>query len=310
MKKIILHSNQLGLRGTEVALFSYAEGNEDILGNESYIAAPKNCDLRSWPKFVERFGDRVYLYNKFSDLQVLVDDEKIDVVYQIISGQDTSLKLQNTKNVYHAVFNHRNPEITAYVSEWLAEQHPGSQFVPHIVTLPEVTEDYRPFLSMPDDVVVIGRYGGFDQLDISYIPSIIEYVVNQNPKMYFLLMNTASLGFNHPRVIYLDATTDLHEKAGFLNTLDAFITGRTDGESFGLSIAEACLYNLPVITNSDGRDKNHMKILGPHGFYYESANELAAILMNFKRNNFDYRQLVKQYEPHTVMLKFKEVFLS
>ena len=37
MKKIAFHSNQLSLRGTEIALYAYAKYNEEILGNKSVI---------------------------------------------------------------------------------------------------------------------------------------------------------------------------------------------------------------------------------------------------------------------------------
>ena len=32
MKKIAFHTNQLGIRGTEVAVYQYAKYNEEILG--------------------------------------------------------------------------------------------------------------------------------------------------------------------------------------------------------------------------------------------------------------------------------------
>ena len=55
MKKIAFHSNQLCLRGTEVALFNYAKYNEEILGNKSVIFTSPNTNLDALPKFQERF---------------------------------------------------------------------------------------------------------------------------------------------------------------------------------------------------------------------------------------------------------------
>ena len=307
--KVLFCENQLGYRGTSIALFDYAVGNEDILGNKSFIAAPRNSELTSLEKFQEYFRERLFLYDDFNELQALVDNEKIDVVYQIISGEDTSKKLLNTKNVYHAVFNVKNPEITAYVSSWLADQHPGSKYCPHIVSLPEVIEDYRSYLNIPDSAVVIGRYGGSDTFDLPYLADVINAVVEQNPNIWFFFMNTNRITPYHTRIIHVDATTDDYMKAAFLQTCTTFMTGRQMGESFGLSIAEACFYNLPVITNSDGRDKNHLRILGPAGYYYESANELYSILTNFEKKEFDYKSLVKQFSPENVMKQFEQTFL-
>ena len=42
MKKIAFHSNQLGIRGTEVALYDYAHFNETILKNIQKNNKPKN----------------------------------------------------------------------------------------------------------------------------------------------------------------------------------------------------------------------------------------------------------------------------
>lgn len=307
--KVLFHENQLGYRGTSVALFDYAVGNEDILGNMSFIAAPKNSELTSLEKFEEQFPNSVFLYEDFNDLQTIVDNEGIDVVYQIISGEDTSKKLLNTKNVYHAVFNVKNPEITAYVSSWLADQHPGSKYCPHIVSLPEVIEDYRSYLNIPDSALVIGRYGGEDTFDLPYLADVINAVVEQNPNIWFFFMNTNRITPYHTRIIHVDGTTDEYMKAAFLQTCDAFMTGRVMGESFGLSIAEACFYNLPVITNSDGRDKNHIEMLKSHGYYYESANELYAILTNFQKKDFDYRSLVAEFSPEKTMKIFEQTFL-
>ena len=41
--KIAFHSNQLGLRGTEIALFDYAYYNRELLGNESIIISDINA---------------------------------------------------------------------------------------------------------------------------------------------------------------------------------------------------------------------------------------------------------------------------
>ena len=43
--KIAFHSNQLGVRGTEIALYDYAFYNREILGNDSIIISDRNNDL-------------------------------------------------------------------------------------------------------------------------------------------------------------------------------------------------------------------------------------------------------------------------
>ena len=76
--KIAFHSNQLGIRGTEVALYDYALGNRDILGNESIIISDANADLTTLDKFKTQFP--VYLYNNFDEVEQIVNQENIDAL--------------------------------------------------------------------------------------------------------------------------------------------------------------------------------------------------------------------------------------
>ena len=46
MKNIAFHSNQLGIRGTEEALYDYAHFNETILKNKSFIISDKIMTLK------------------------------------------------------------------------------------------------------------------------------------------------------------------------------------------------------------------------------------------------------------------------
>lgn len=62
MKRVIFYSNQLGVRGTEVAMYDHAVANEDVLGNKSYVASRKNSDLFALSKFSDRFD--VFLFDK------------------------------------------------------------------------------------------------------------------------------------------------------------------------------------------------------------------------------------------------------
>ena len=308
--KVAFHSNQLSLRGTEIALYDYAVGNIEILGNESFIAAPITGDLTSLSKFQERFPGNVLLYTHTDELQRLVDSEKIDVVYQIISGEDTSLKLKNTKNVYHAVFNVRNPEITAYVSSWLSDQHSGSKYVPHIVRMKDSGYNYREYLEIKSDAFIVGRHGGNDSFDISYSASVIHNVLQHRQDIYFLFLNTDRLPFDHERVLYFDGTHDEEIKSSFINTVDVGLHCRTRGETFGLSVCEYLYFNKPVITCINSPETNHIQIMKDKGFYYTDANEMNAILLSMTKKNDDYQKLVRQFEPGEVMKMFSDILLK
>ena len=308
---VLFHSNQLGIRGTEIALYDYAHYNETILGNTSYIAAPINSDRTSNEKFVNRFGaDRILLYNDFSSLQPIVERLGITHAYYIKGGANDGKLIHGVKNFVHAVFDGSQPHGDVYmtVSKWLGDKF-NLDYLPHIVSLPDVKYDYREHLGIPQDAVVFGRYGGYDQFDVPYLAEIIRHFERRDDK-YFLFMNTKILSVdNRHNIIYLDGTTDVEIKTAFINTCDVMLHGRTEGETFGLAIAEFLHQNKPVITNISCRDRHHIELMSSKGFYYESKEELWAMISRFQKKDYHVKQLVDQFNPEIVINKFKESFL-
>jgi len=308
--KVLFHSNQLGMRGTEVALYDYALYNEIILGNKSIIVSDSTKELSTLDKFKSKF--EVFLYDEFKDVQSFVDKNKIDFTYFIKSGNNDGKLLANTKNSIHAVFQEKqiHGDNYAYVSEWLANKMnmPG-QYVPHIVTLPEPTDTFRKKLNIPKDAIVVGRYGGFNEFDIPFVHRAISNVISTRNDIYFLMMNTAPF-LNHERLIYVDSTYKLQNKSNFINTCDYMIHARGHGESFGLSICEFLFLNKPVITFKGGLDQNHLMVLKERGLYYTDYNSLVDILLSLGKPQFDVTSLVTQFSPSNVMERFANIFLK
>ena len=88
---------------------------------------------------------------------------------------------------------------------------------------------------------------------------------------------------------------------------------RQHGESFGLAISEFLFHDKPVISWSDGLDKNHIRILGNKGLWYQDKTTLLNLLSTLNKSNAQagiYKDLVKEFAPNNVMNKFKEVFLK
>ena len=312
MSSIAFVAAQLGIRGTEVCIYDYMKGCRDILNMQVYLFYPEGCDMTSYEKFKAEFWPCITSFNSLQHLEQMVKELNIENVYWIKAGFNDGKHIPGVRNMIHSVFNISDPhgDRYAYVSKWLSDQNGGAPYVPHIVHLPEVEGNYREMLNIPPDAAVFGRYGGYEQMDISYIPNAIAKALNMAPDIYFLLMNTKYLGFEHPRVIYLEGTTDLEVKRAFMNSIDAFVLGRTDGESFGLAVCEALFCNKPVITNLECRDRHHIQVLGSKGFYYTSENELATILALFEAPAHQYFKLVEEFSEQAVMEKFKKVFLN
>jgi hypothetical protein len=104
-----------------------------------------------------------------------------------------------------------------------------------------------------------------------------------------------------PNIIHLGKIIDLDEKVEFINTCDAMIWGRSDGETFGLSMAEFSIRNKPVITTKCGAN-GHLHLLKEKGIWYNQIN-LKYILTNFNRvesQKMDWNAY-KEYTPEKVM---------
>lgn len=314
--RLLFHNNQLCLRGTSVAMFDYAFFNESILGNESFIVYDSKSrfnDSRGISKFANAFPNRVFAYENRSEINSICDRLNIDSCYMIKGGENDGL-LTNRKNIVHVVFQAHQPhgDVYAYVSEWLSNKMTGGKipYVPHMVHLPKPTGTARKQLGIPSDAVVFGRYGGMDQFDIPFVKeAVIEYA-NENPDCWFMFMNTIPFA-NHPRILFIEGTSDLQLKSNFIESCDAMIHGRSMGESFGLAICEFLYGNKPVLAWNGGNDQHHIDILRDEDMLYSDKTDLLKKMdwiCNLEPKT--YRHIVEKFKPSVVMEKFKKVFLE
>jgi hypothetical protein len=313
MTKIAFHSNQLSIRGTEVALYDYAKYNEDILGNKSIILAKDPSVWKySHPLAIKKFKDRfpVFFYKDFSKVEQILDDNKIDIFYALKSGIKDGVVSNKRKTVIHAVFQEDQPhgDVYAYISKWLGDKY-DQPHVSHICDVPHHEEDMREELGIPKDAIVFGRHGGLETFDIQYAKQAVIEISNQRKDIYFVFLNTDKFTDNK-NVIFLEGTSDMHEKVRFINTCTAMLHARQRGESFGLAIAEFSLRNKPVVCWKGGTDQAHVQMLGENAYYYQNKEQLKTILNTFKLDKSRRCDMYKKYNPEAVMQQFKEVFIE
>jgi len=306
--KIAFHSNQLGLRGTEVSLYDYAIGNRDILGNESIIISDAKADLTTLDKFRAQFP--VYLYNDFSEVEKIIDQEKIDAFYIQKAGFNDGKLVKNAKNLVHTVFKHNEPhgEVYAYISEWLSQEMSNGKFdfVPYMINLPDHNLNYKTALGL-ENKLIFGWYGG-DNFEIPFARQAVIDIAKKRNDVMFLFMNSTPFS-NEPNIYFINSTYDLDEKVAFINTCDAMIHARERGETFGLAIAEFSSKGKPVITYGNSPERNHNMVLGDKGFYYSNYDELYTLLDNFIVPPWGCN-CYQEFTPEKVMNKFKKVFLD
>ena len=313
MKKIAFHSNQLCLRGTEVALYTYAKYNEEVLGNKSVIFSNPNANLDALPKFKERF--EVILMD-WGSYETYLKENNFDYLYIIKGGNNDGYCLPETSipTIIHAVFRYNDPHgyKYVYVSDWLARDqgyNPEQYSLPHICEpLPQPIETLHSQLGIKSIDTVFGCYGGRTEFNIQSTKEAIISAVSLREDIKFIFMNIDKF-VDHPQVIFLPGTYDLQVKSNFVHTCDAMIHARSGGETFGLAVAEFALANKPVITYELSGERNHIEVLGDTGIYYKGKEDLLDIFLNFSKykKDIDYSEPYKQFNPEAVMSKFNKL---
>ena len=324
--KIAFHIDNLSFRGTTTAVWDYAFYNQTILGNESVIIFDSKIKNSLQDENFVRKGDVLKRYNIFqnleyeglNDLENKLNKNKCDYIYFLKAGFDDGYNISGTKSLIHSVFNYCQPHghKYAYVSKWLSNEASGGMFdyVPHVVSMPELEKNnYREKLGIPEGKIVIGRYGGFDQFDIDFVKSMVNFISDFDDNFYFVFVNTRDfVNRSHPRIKFLESIVDPQEKTDFIKSCDAMIHARSDGESFGLSICEFLFHGKPTISFGGGRDKHNVEMLSNYDLIYNNHYELLEKFFKLKHNMFKscYSCLVKEFSPINVMNKFNSVFLG
>lgn len=318
MKKIILHNGFLNERGTSVATYDYAYYLREYLNFEPIILYNNHSDFtiqQSVDRFKKQF--ECIFYNEFkTDCQKIIDKIQPDYFYWLKYGRNDNIIPKNTKTLFHSVFisnpEEKHGDVFAVVSEWMSAQHNYQlPYVPHMINLPSHNESIRDEIGIPNSHTVIGRSGGYDSFDIPFVFDVIEKVLQKRNDIWFVLMNTPNV-VNHERCIYVDRNVDLHDKVTYINTCDAMLHARIDGETFGLSILEFASKNKQIISCDSNkiRHKNHFLYLKDNCYKYNNSNDLESILLNIKRENpFNTEYLNEMFSSYNVIQKFNEVFL-
>lgn len=312
---IAFHSNQLSLRGTEVALFDYAVGAEDELGHRSFIlhdATSPHNDPQALAKFQTRFD--VVTYRNRSEIDDLLHHHGASLMYAIKAGKNDGLLARTVPTMVHAVFptspRQAHGASYAYISEWLSRHCSADRMpaVPHIVALPDDAGDLRAELGIPADAKVLGCHGGERSFDVPCAVEGVKRVLATSTDTWFVFLNIARF-VNHPRAVFLPGTSDLVRKTRFVNTCAAMLHARQQGESFGLACGEFSIRNKPVLTWARSKHRHHIDVLGDAGWLYRDADDLVRLIQGIdvhavRQGHWD--RYTVRYNPAAVMRLFDE----
>jgi hypothetical protein len=335
-------------RGTAVAVYDYAHFNEVILENRSVLFARESSRGHpSLDRFAERFT--IQYYEEEGDLGEMLMENDVQLCYHLIPGrkahgQPDYRGSTGARIVYHCVFSTNDPagDVYAPISRFLNDRN-GTSFpvVPHMIHLPDHDRDMREDLGIPLDATVFGRHGGSCCFNVNFAHELLYEIVQQDPNIYFLFLNTDRFCESHPQIIHLPVCYDLDEKVRFINTCDAMLHSRKGGETFGIAVGEFSIRNKPVITfyppqtglaclryrirqafNSATKTAQrlpahpaceHINILGDKALTFCTKAGLRALLLGFDRGwaqQQPWDQYSEHYSPAPVMAQFDRIFIA
>lgn len=254
------------LKDNKVNLIEFKVGHKDI-------STPKHewLDTNFW----QVFNQENYLFVQsaiagaseypFSELKIPVID------FVSLSGN---------------INRNNNVAWTIHLSEWqrhqwlrLGGRYKQSSVIP-IPAFPRVTNsDLRQLLGIQSNTLVLGFHQRNDENIFSDIP-LKAYKKIESESTHFILLGgsylhreqASQLGIRN--ITFLDHESSSEAISQFLNTLDVFTHGRSDGETFGSVIAEAMIHGVPVISHQVRSGANaHRDTIGPGGFFAKSISE-------------------------------------
>lgn len=314
MKTILFNAGHFSMRGTGVALYDYACGNERILGNRSLVTI--YADAEHDPSMLQKFSSRFELLRieRNQTLDDVVRSTPVDLVYSIDSGADHELPTGQVPCMLHAVFRTQPNEFRgasfAYVSDWLSQYCSNGCIpaVPHMISLPGIDEDLRDALGIPPTATVFGGMGGTDSFDLAFARRVVHEVAAARDDIWFLFLNIAPFTA-HPRIRFLPGSGDMLHKVRFINSCDAMLHARQRGETFGLACGEFSARNKPVITYGCSGERHHLDVLGDKALCFYGPRTLRKLLLGFDRDQAregDWDCYSDRFSPEHIMARFDQ----
>jgi hypothetical protein len=277
-----------------------------------YPADSAHNDPQAIQKFAHRF--ELLAYRERDEIDGLLERCGADLLYVIKAGRPDGVLSMRVPTMVHAVFptapRQAHGASFAFISDWLSERCSRGHIpaVPHIVTLPPVNDDLRAELGIPAGATVLGCHGGAKSFDVPCAIEAVRRVLDSALPVWFLFLNIDCF-VDHPRAIFLPGTGDLVRKTRFVNSCDAMLHARLQGESFGLACGEFSIRNKPVFTYARSKHRHHIDVLRDAGWLYGNTEELVNAIAALDRDTVragHWDRYTPLYNPSRVMALFDQ----
>jgi hypothetical protein len=239
----------------------------------------------------------------------------LDAIYHLKFGRNDGFRPRVKRYWVHVVFDasQQHGDRYAAISHWSGHEH-GVPFVPHIIEVADDLQDMRRELNIPPHAVVFGRFGGRGSFDIPWVWEAIVDALKRWENVYFLFANT-DMKMNHERIIGLptmyDSVVSLEvQKRRFVNTCDAMLHAREQGEMFGIAVGEFAVCGKPVLTYAQSPERAHIEMLRHPALYNDLAQLKRRIeILVLKELPPEDGGAYRDCTPKKVMKVFDQVFI-
>ena len=327
--KISIHVNAIDERGCGKTPYDYGltlkkAGHEvcfitsEKSNNQGANKILKHFNIHFYPGKIAQDPDLIIK----SQIEQIVDKQKIDFLHMIKSGEDDNVTPNNCKTGIHCVFNMSQAHGSVYagVSNYLAKKFNKTLYVPHIIERKVPNKDIRKALNIPSDCLVVGRHGGKDTFNVPFVAETVISILNKRKDIYFLFLSTQPF-VQHERVIFFPWVEQEIGITNFIEACDIMLHARFDGETFGLAVGEFNVQNKPVITWSgilNGNkypyyDTAHIEHLQDKSILYNDNATLENILLNINKkdlSNTHWDVFSQNFSAERVLKQYQEVFLK
>jgi len=343
--KICFHINQISDTDTVLSTFDYGQSAKKLLWHDVVILAPRisiervsRKHIAIYKQFVKEFG-RILTYNNSLEwverhghsggegLADLVHRERCHLLYsQKGSSNDDAPSIPEeflkVPWAVHVVTKASALHGTTYagISEEVTHHGcGGGALVPYMVSpLKKVRHScaLRTKFDIPEKHILLCRHGSSDSFDIPWVRIEIIPLLDRNPTLHFLFVNTDWPSDQaHERLYILPAIFDAAERRRYFDSCDGMLHARRDGEAFGLAVAEMSVHNKPVLTCEVCEARQHINTLRNKALLYRDALTLELAIQNLLemgRGNITGRnwEAYSDHDPAQVMEKFNEVFIE
>jgi glycosyltransferase involved in cell wall biosynthesis len=290
--RIVQHSNQLGMGGTEKCmqyLLEYLKG----AGHDCWCMHDRRLTVRMEGSreglIKELLGeDRVLAYSSEEEFFRNINSIRPEIFHAHRSGRPEFPLVPRIKefvgrivetNVFGGRDNFAGLDMTLYVSKTLQRSGRGlmrrKHVLPNPVKKPVNGRDLRARLGIGPAVFVMGRIGRpedkiFDPISLKALKILeddglkdILYLVQSPPPQ--MIGMASEMGLKKVMFIKEPIVSD-EETSEFYNTIDVLAHARRDGETFGLNIAEAMIHGKPVVSHFSRIANAHSDLVQACGY--------------------------------------------